>query len=170
MSLEKDIQPSQVFVNTVHDKLCAKAIYEPWKSKNVYPDKEPNKAPGGRGWGVFEKEKLPVCSQGNRVSFLLGAAPGGGGGAGPGGGEAGPGGGVGTTFSLLHCIRTASESANVCCRSASFIRSPPGPDGLRIPVPMLPRDRLMDQDPKHNVGRICPGPRQMDSSGQGLVH
>lgn len=120
--------------------------------KNVYPDKEPNKAPGGRGWGVFEKEKLPVCSQGNRVSFLLRAAPWGGGEAGPGGGEAGPGGGVGTTFSLLHCVRTASESANVCCRSASFIRSSPGPDGLRIPVPMLPRDPLMDQDPKPSGG------------------
>lgn len=48
-------------------------------NKNVYPDKEPNKAPGGGAGGVFEKEKLPVCSQGNRVSFLLRSAPWGGG-------------------------------------------------------------------------------------------
>ena len=83
MSLEKDIQPSQVFVNTVHDKLCAKAIYEPWKSNNArqecLPRQEAKQSSRGRGWGVFEKEKLPVCSQGNRVSFLLRSAPWGGG-------------------------------------------------------------------------------------------
>lgn len=118
--------------------------------KNVYPDKEPNKAPGGGAGGSLKKKSCQSAARVTEFPSCSGLPRGEVGRWG--GGEAGPGGGVGTTFSLLHCIRTASESANVCCRSASFIRSPPGPDGLRIPVPMLPRDRLMDQDPKPSGG------------------